>query len=53
MLCGCFGPHTPGIQRHCCACNVSYESLDDPMVSCKYLYAAPMALIALHHELET
>ena len=53
MLCGRFGPHTPAIRRHCRACNVSYESLDDPMVSCKYLYAAPMAQIALHGDLET
>ena len=45
-LCDHFGPHTPHIQRHCRACNVTYSDLDATCRSCKYLYAAPMAMIA-------
>ena len=29
-LCGRYGSHTTGIQRHCCACNVSAAQLDNP-----------------------
>lgn len=53
MLCGRFGPHTPQIQRHCRSCNVDYESLARPDVKCKYLYAAPMHLIAQTDHAET
>ena len=43
---GRFGPHTPHIQCHYWACNVTYSDLDATRQSCKYLYAAPMAMIA-------
>ena len=36
VLCGCYGPHTPQVQRHCPSCNVSYADL----------FAKPMAVIA-------
>ena len=45
-LCGRYGPHTPQIQRHCRSCNVLYNHLDLPKKQCRYLYAAPMAMIA-------
>jgi hypothetical protein len=45
-LCGCYGPHTPQIQRHCRSCNVSYTQLDSPFFTCRYLFATPMAMIA-------
>jgi hypothetical protein len=38
-LCGRYGPHTPLIQRHCRACNVSYDNLDNQNVKCMYLDA--------------
>ena len=47
QLCGRFGPHAARIQRQCRACDVSYDDLDNPRVKCKYLYAAPMHMIAL------
>ena len=46
-LCGRFKPHTSRVQRQCRACDVSYEDLEDPHVSCKVLYAEPMHAIAL------
>ena len=46
MLCGRFGPHTSLIQRQCRACDIGYFSLHDPYIACRYLYAAPMNLIA-------
>ena len=49
-LCGRFGPHTPQIQRHCRSCNVSFSDLDSTQQSCKYLYAAPMAMIAANED---
>ena len=45
-LCGRFGPHTPQIQRHCRACDVSYADLDNPVRSCTFVKAADMAAIA-------
>ena len=46
MLCGRFGPHTPQIQRHCRACTVEYDGLDDPNAVCRYLSAFEMRQIA-------
>ena len=46
-LCGRYGPHTSLIRRHCRACDVSYEDLDNPDVNCQYLEAATMHEIAL------
>ena len=45
-LCGQYAPHSPAIQRQHRACNVSYQSLGDPMIKCKWLYAEPMHHIA-------
>lgn len=45
-LCGRFGTHGLGIQRHCRACNVTEAKLDNPVKSCSFLLAADMALIA-------
>ena len=45
-LCGRFGTHTIGIQRHCRACDVSTTQLDNPNAACSFLLAADMALIA-------
>jgi hypothetical protein len=45
-LCGRYGPHTPQIQRHCRSCNIGYAHLDCPTRKCRYLLAAPMAIIA-------
>ena len=47
MLCGRFGPHTPGIRRQCRSCDISYQNLDDPYVQCQLLEAHQMAQIAL------
>ena len=45
-LCGQFGSHTTGIQRHCRACNVSADDLDNPQAECKLLETNEMHLIA-------
>jgi len=47
MLCGRFGPHTPGIQRHCRSCDIDYDNLDNPDIDCKKLFANPLHQIAL------
>ena len=46
QLCGRFGPHTPGIARHCRACNIKYEYLDLPNAQCRFVLAEYMARIA-------
>ena len=48
VLCGCYGPHTPQVQRHFSwSCNVTYADLDSPYFTCPcYLFAKPMAMIA-------
>ena len=46
MLCARFGPHTPQIQRHCSACTVEYDCLDDPNAVCRYLSAFEMRQIS-------
>ena len=52
MLCGRFGPHTPGIRRQCRSCDVSYPNLDDPYIQCQLLEADPMAQIALGDDVD-
>ena len=46
QLCGRFGPHTPGIARHCRACNIKYEDLDLPNAQCHFVLAEDMAQIS-------
>ena len=46
MLCRRFGPHTPNIRRHCRACDVSYEELDNPDAVCSFVLSQDMAQIA-------
>ena len=53
MLCGRYGTHTKGIQRHCRACNVNYANLDNHLVQCTYLSADVMHKIALTGDVET
>jgi Plavaka transposase len=45
-LCGRYGSHTTGIQRHCRACNVTAEELDNPHAQCSFLIASDMARIS-------
>jgi hypothetical protein len=47
-LCGRFGTHTTGIQRHCRACDVKTKHLDNPNAMCTFLIAKDMARIAHH-----
>ena len=46
MLCGRFGPHIPQIQRHCRACTVNFEELDNPDAVCEFVLALDMAQLA-------
>ena len=46
MLCGRYGSHGSGIQRHCRACDVNHEHLDNPNVLCSFLEAHAIADIA-------
>ncbi len=46
MLCGRYGTHGPGIQRHSRACDVDHTNLDNPDVNCRVLVAAQIASIA-------
>lgn len=46
MLCGRFGVHTSGVQRHSRSCDVNYDGLDNCDVSCKYLKACDMDQIS-------
>ena len=39
LLCGQYGLHSSGIQRHCRACNVNYVNLNNHLVQCSYLTA--------------
>ena len=50
-LCGRYGTHGVGIQRHCRGCNVNHEDLDNPNVKCSYLLASNMAAIATNNDL--
>ncbi len=49
-LCRRFGPHTPQIQRHCGACTVEDDCLDDPNAACHYLSAFEMQQTMLRRE---
>lgn len=46
MLCGRYGTHTSGTQRHSRACDVNYDNLDNHNVQCVFLTANDMANIA-------
>ena len=46
MLCGRFGSHGAGIQRHSRACDVDHENLENENVNCSFLVAHKMAAIA-------
>lgn len=46
MLCGRYGTHTSGVQRHCRSCDVGYHDLDDFNNRCKYVLASDMAKIS-------
>jgi hypothetical protein len=47
MLCARYGTHTSKVQHQCRACNVNYDDLDNLTDPCCYVYAGPMAQIAL------
>ena len=53
LLCGRYGSHSSGIQRHCRACNVEYVNLDNHLVQCSYLTAHMINEIAIAGEDET
>jgi hypothetical protein len=42
ILCGRFGTHTSGVQRHCRSCDVQYDHLDDCEIRCKFMQASDM-----------
>jgi Plavaka transposase len=46
MLCGRYGTHTPGVQRHCRSCDVGYHNLDDCNNRCTYVSASDMQKIS-------
>jgi hypothetical protein len=46
MLCGRYGVHSAGVERHSRACNVNFANLDNSMVECQYLEASDMDKIA-------
>jgi Plavaka transposase len=45
-LCGRYGVHTPGIQRHSRSCDVDHINLDNPDFTCTFLNAVDVANIA-------
>jgi hypothetical protein len=47
MLCGHYGTHTSKVQRQCRPCNVNHDDVDKLTDPCRYMYAGPMAQIAL------
>ena len=51
MLCGRYGSHGPGIQRHSRACDVDHANLDNHEVQCSFLVAAEIAEVARHPNL--
>ena len=51
-LCGRFGVHTPGIQRHCRACDVNHGDLDNYNVKCTFINAHDIKMIALDSDAE-
>jgi hypothetical protein len=46
MLCGCFGTHASGVQRHCQPCDVQHNHLDDCKITCKFVETSDMTHIA-------
>lgn len=44
--CGRFKGHNQGIKRHCRACDVGFEDMDDPYVQCRYVTAAEIRAVA-------
>ena len=46
MLCGRYGSHGSGIQRHSRACDVTHADLDNHNVQCSYLVAHQVAAVA-------
>jgi len=53
MLCGCFGTHTSGVQRHCPLCDVQNNHLDDCEIRCKFVEASDMTHIAERSDVST
>ena len=53
MLCGRYGNHAKGIQRHCRACDVNYENLDNTRLQCTYLESDFMHDIAVNSDDDT
>ena len=51
-LCGRFGSHTTGIQRHCRACNVPAHDLDNPHAVCRFFTKEEMHVIATSENVE-
>ena len=51
-LCGRFGSHTTGIQRHCWACNVHANDLDNPHAECRFFTKEEMHFIATSENVE-
>ena len=51
-LCGRFGSHATGIQRHCRACNVHANDLDNPHAVCSFLNKEEMHVIATSENAE-
>jgi Plavaka transposase len=51
MLCGRYGSHGTGIQRHSRACDVDYANLDNHNVKCTFVDADAIAEIARHPQL--
>ena len=43
---GRFGPHQPTIQRQCRTCDINWDNLEDPFVTCHLLQASAMHEIA-------
>ena len=50
MLCGRYGSHALGIQRHCRSCDVNYANLDNHRVRCSYLTAAFVNDVAVSND---
>jgi hypothetical protein len=53
MLCGRFGTHTSGVQRHCRSCDIQYNHLDDCKIKCKFVEASDMTHIAKRSDVAT
>jgi hypothetical protein len=53
MLCGGFGTHTSGVQRHCQSCDVQYNHLDDCEIRFIFVEASDMTQIAKRSDVAT